>query len=76
MTNLISVLLYILIIGLYLSPVLGDFVYKDFNETTGLTILGDAGTTNCKDEPLVISYQYILWKFKPNSSYFLKNPLY
>ena len=24
-----------------------DFVYKDFNDTTGLVIVGDAGTTDC-----------------------------
>ena len=29
-----------------------DFVYKDFNETSGLVLNGDAGTTNCHDDPL------------------------
>lgn len=30
--------------------VLSDFVYGDFNETTGLTFVGDAATTVCKEE--------------------------
>jgi len=34
-----------------LCVVQADFVYPDFNETTGLVLLGDSGTSNC------ISYQ-------------------
>lgn len=30
-----------------------DFSYPDFNETTGLVFVADAGTTNCKFDPLV-----------------------
>ena len=38
------------------SPVRGDFVYPDFNETTGLVFLGDAGTTDCVPyEPNILS---------------------
>ena len=29
------------------STVRSDFVYKDFNETTGLSFVGDAATTSC-----------------------------
>jgi len=30
----------------------GDFVFPDFNETAGLVIVGDTGTTSCNDNPL------------------------
>jgi hypothetical protein len=30
-----------------------DFVYPDFNETTGIVFNGDAGTTVCWDDPTV-----------------------
>lgn len=33
-----------------------DFIYADFNETTGLVINGDAGTTVCSDNSLVIIF--------------------
>jgi len=38
-----------------------DFVYIDFNETTGLTFVSDTGTTNCNDQlhPLVRDVFYI-----------------
>ena len=28
-----------------------DFVYPDFNETTGIVFNGDSGTTVCWDDP-------------------------
>ena len=43
------VLVILLTSSLYCN---GDFVYKDFNETSGLVFNGDAATTNCRDDPL------------------------
>ena len=43
-------LLILLLLSLYYCY--SDFVYKDFNETSGLVFNGDAGTTNCHDDPL------------------------
>jgi len=34
-----------------LVPSKADFVYKDFNDTTGLVFVGDAGTTDCNLSP-------------------------
>jgi len=45
--TLILLILLIILLNTY-----GDFVYKDFNETSGLILNGDAGTTNCHDDPL------------------------
>eukprot|EP01041_Mallomonas_annulata_P001604 gene1604-3096_t len=34
-----------------ITHVMGDFVYRDFNETTGLIFNGDTGTTSCSEYP-------------------------
>lgn len=36
-----------------------DFVYPDFNETTGIVFNGDSGTTVCWDDPSVSSSDLI-----------------
>ena len=46
------IIIILLILSLYYCN--GDFVYKDFNETSGLVFTGDAATTNCHDDPLFI----------------------
>lgn len=51
--HLYIVSLSFLLICYYLSHLptaCGDFVYQDFNETTGLIFNGDAGTTSCFDD--------------------------
>ena len=35
------------------STVISDFVYHDFNETTGLWFVGSAGTTSCHNDELL-----------------------
>ena len=51
MRNLIIYVVYLVFsISVYLSR--GDFVFQDFNETTGLIFNGNAATTNCYDNSL------------------------
>jgi hypothetical protein len=43
--------LYYIVYNTVCNPL--DFVYVDFNDTTGIVFNGDAGTTVCRDDPLV-----------------------
>lgn len=42
-----TMLITIVIFGISALLTRADFIYTDFNETTGLHFIGDAGTTNC-----------------------------
>ena len=44
MKNFLQITCYVIFVKLLNA----DFVYKDFNETTGLAFVGNAGTTNCR----------------------------
>lgn len=44
--------MFVLILLISFIPCRADFVYQDFNETTGLIFVGASGTTNCYDNPL------------------------
>jgi hypothetical protein len=51
-SNIYLCIIIINIIFNFNSFVISDFVFHDFNETTGLIFNGIAGTTNCFDDPL------------------------
>ena len=53
-------LVVVAIITYCLHSIVADFIFSDFNETTGLIFNKDAGTTSCFDDPLVISYLSVL----------------
>jgi hypothetical protein len=50
---MVHILLCIALALLNCNLINANFVYKDFNETTGLWFVGSAGTTSCKDDKLL-----------------------